>query len=178
MLCDEFGQPLDSRIVSALEALLPRFRRHFFTLTDEAVIADLMEDAGRRIARHEAREGPVGKLHGFAWITLRNCAISYLRRADSMVERNTVSPQRSGSLLARQPSQAGSPAEIEHTVFLHQVLQQLSDEERWILVRKQAGFSSKDIARELRIPASRIDQIVFRTRTKLRRLLGWKGEKP
>jgi RNA polymerase sigma factor (sigma-70 family) len=178
LLSDESGLPLDTRIVSALQVMLPRLRRQFPHLDDDAVVADLLEEAGRRIARWEATNGPAEKLYGFAWTTLRNCAVSHTRRGTSIVEQNSLPAQQSGQLLARQATQTGSPEEIEHAVFLRQVLEQLSSEERWILVRKQAGFSSKDLARELGTHASRIDQIVFRTKAKLRRLLGREGKNP
>ena len=62
-------------------------------------------------------------------------------------------------------------------MFYREVLEQLSQEERSILIRKQAGYSSKEIAAAMHLSASRVDQIVFRTRQKLKRLLGGKGEK-
>ncbi len=177
MLTDENGNPLSGRITSSLDRVLPRFRRRFPRLNDEAVIADLLEETGRRIHRHEDRHGPVKKLHGFAWTILHNIAISYLRRADGSIERNTDNSLKAANQLAQFPARLGNPEDVEQRVFYREVLEQLSQEERSILIRKQAGYSSKEIAAAMHLSASRVDQIVFRTRQKLKRLLGGKGEK-
>lgn len=178
MLTDENGKPLDERVSAALETVLPRFRRRFPRLTDEAVIAELLESAGRRVVRYEARHGPVQKLHGFTWTTLQHVTISYLRGAGRALERNTVHPAAAGGNVAQIPGKRGSPSEVEHAVFYREVLEQLSSEERFILIRRQAGYSSKEIAQALKTSAGRVDQIMFRTRQKLRRLLGLERGNP
>jgi RNA polymerase sigma factor (sigma-70 family) len=178
MLTDENGNPLDERITGALERVLPRFRRQFPSLSDPAVMDELLETAGRRVLRHEARHGEVQRLHGFTWTILKNVTISYLRGADRLLERNTVGESADGGDVSQLPATRGNPTEVEHAVFYREVLEQLSKEERFILSRRQAGFSSKEIAKALKISSGAVDQIMFRTRQKLKRLLRRERENP
>lgn len=178
MLTDENGNPLDERITGALERVLPRFRRKFPGLSDPAVMDELLEAAGRRVLRHEARHGEVQRLHGFTWTILKNVTISYLRGADRLLERSTVGDSADGGEVGQVPATRGNPTEVEHAVFYREVLEQLSEQERFVLIRRQAGFSSKEIARALRISSGAVDQVTFRTRQKLKRLLGRERENP
>ncbi len=66
LFLDSNGQPIDSRIERVLAGLIPKLRRRFPTLQDEAVLADVVEEAGRRIATREERSGPIAHLHGYA----------------------------------------------------------------------------------------------------------------
>lgn len=178
MLTDENGNPLDARITGALERVLPRFRRQFPVLSDPAVLDELLETAGRRVLRHEARHGEVKRLHGFTWTILKNITISYLRGADRLLERNTVGDSEAGRDVGQVPATRGDSMEVEHAVFYREVLEQLSEQERFVLIRRQAGYSSKEIAKALKISSGAVDQIMFRTRQKLKRLLGQERENP
>src|SRR6516164_3929971 len=87
-LLDAFGQPLPDHIQHVLGDLKPRFRRKFSMIRDEVVVTDVLEEAGQRIVDHEATYGAVESLHGFAWVVLRNVAISTLRRPRHLLERS------------------------------------------------------------------------------------------
>lgn len=178
MLTDENGNPLDERVTHALERVLARFRRRFPGLTDPAVVDELLETAGRQVLRYEARNGPVKHLYGFTWTVLQNITISYLRGADRQLARITVDSAVAGGDVARVPAKRGDAAEIEQALFYREVLEQLSEQERFVLIRRQSGFTSKEIAKALEISVGRVDQIMFRTRQKLKRLLGQAQESP
>ncbi len=148
-LLDEFGKPLPERIQHVLEDVTPRFRRNFPMIRDEAVVIEILEQAGQQIARREAREGPVDQLHGFAWVTLRNVAISKLRRSPQLLERLTIGSAEGAHALSRCPAEESSPAAIEYRILLGEILEQLSERERMIAIWKRAGFSSAEIAAQL-----------------------------
>src|SRR6266542_702349 len=82
-LLDENGKPLGTRVEGVLERLLPRFQRQFPTFRDEVTLTEVFEEAGRRIVTREERSGPIEKLHGYAWVTLRSVATSWMRRGSS-----------------------------------------------------------------------------------------------
>jgi alkylhydroperoxidase/carboxymuconolactone decarboxylase family protein YurZ len=73
-LVDETGGPLDPRIERVLMKMLPRFRRQFPSFLDEVALADVFEEAARRISRRETRLGTIAHLPGYAWVTLRTVA--------------------------------------------------------------------------------------------------------
>ena len=52
-LLDSDGQPFHPRIERVLIQLLPRLRREFPSLQDEVGLAEIMEEAGRRIRHRE-----------------------------------------------------------------------------------------------------------------------------
>lgn len=170
-LLDKDGRPLSQRIQQVLYALLPRLRRQFPTLRDEAVVTELVEKAGQQITAYEGKYGPVEKLHGFAWVTLRNTVFSALRRSPQLIEAATLPTEESLAILARTPADAGSAEEIEQEVLQRELLDCLTDKEQTISIWKKAGFSSKEIAQHLGISVSSVDTTWFRVRQMLKDLL-------
>ena len=74
-LLDESGNPFNTRVEGVLSYLVPRCQRQFPALRDDLALTEVLEEAGRRIARREARSGPIEKLHGYAWVTIRSSGI-------------------------------------------------------------------------------------------------------
>jgi DNA-directed RNA polymerase specialized sigma24 family protein len=170
-LLDSDGQPFHPRIERVLMQLLPRLRREFPSLQDEVGLVDIMEEAGRRIRHREAR-GPIERLHGYAWVTVRSIAMSRMRLGSFKLYQKTLDSQAGNARLLATPSQRGTAAEIEQAVLLRELLRTLSREERMICLWKKAGFSSQEIALHQRRTVVSVDTIFSRAKQKIRKALG------
>lgn len=171
-LLDETGKPFSTRIERVLRDVLPRFRRQFPALKDEVWVSEVLEEAGRRIADHERRSGPIEKLHGYAWVTVRSVATSRMRLSSFRLAKATLGPRQSQAVLSAVPSPIGSPEQIEGDVLFREVLSHLTPEERLVCVWKKAGFSSKEIAKYRGNSVAAIDTLFFRAKQKIRKVLG------
>ena len=167
-LVDRRGSPLSERIRAALQSLLPDFRRQFPELRDEAVVVNLVEEAGRKIAEHEARNGQVEHLHAFARKTLTNLGISWIRGPDGKLNGRTLDSAKAGTALEAAKASHGAAEQIFKEVLLRQLFERLTEEERAVCIRRRAGFSSKDIAKELRRTPAQVDSTFHRALLKLR----------
>lgn len=174
-LLDSNGNPLDDRIERVVIGLLPKLRRRFPMLQDEVALTEVLEEAGRRIASREQRGGPIERIHGYAWVTVRSIAASYLRRPSTKLIQHTVDGAASDVLLAHASSDYGSAEQIERTILLKEALATLSDEERMVCVWKQAGFSSQEIARFQGRTVAAVDTLFCRAKQKVREVLGVEG---
>ena len=170
-LLDSDGQPFHPRIERVLIQLLPRLRREFPSLQDEVGLAEIMEEAGRRI-RHRETRGPIERLHGYAWVTVRSIATSRMRLGSSKLHQKTLDSDAGSARLLATPASRGSAAEVEQAVLLRELLQTLSREERMICLWKKAGFSSQEIALHQRRTVVAIDTIFSRAKQKIRKALG------
>ena len=170
-LLDDRGRPLPDRIQLVLDELVPRFRRKFSMIRDEVVVVEILEQAGQQIVRREEREGRIERLYGFAWVTVRNVAISRLRRSPYLLEQSTVGSAESAAALGRLTAEESSPAAIEYKVLLAQVLGRLSSRERMIVIWKKSKRSSREIADHLGTSVSCVDTAFCRIRQKVKRLL-------
>ena len=168
-LLDESGKPLPERIQHVLDALTPKLRRKFSMIRDEVVLIEILEQAGQQIARREARDGPVEQLYGFTWVTLRNVAISRLRRSPELLEGLAIGSEESAVALSSLRAEESSPEVIEYNILLREVLGRLSSRERMIAIWKKAGFSSAEIAAELGMSVSCVDTKLCRLRRKVRK---------
>ena len=175
VLLDVDGQLLDTRIARVLIRLLPRLRRQFPQLTDEVTVTEVMERSGSRLASRERRTGPIEKLHGYAWVTLRSVAMSELRRSSARLLQRTVESTEGQARLASATAGFGSPETLERQVLLRELLETLSHEERLVCVWKKAGFSSQEIARHQRRSVASVDTLFSRAKEKLRKVLGIRG---
>ena len=169
---DRNGALLADRIQGVLDDLGPRLKRHFPALQDDITLTEVMEEAGRRIVLREKRGGPIEKLHGYAWVTLRSVATSRMRRGATRLIQRTLESNASEARLASSPAVAGTVEEIERTILLREVLAQLSPEERLICVWKKSGYSSQEIARFQGRSVAAIDTLFSRAKQKIRRFLG------
>ena len=170
-LLDSDGQPFHPRIERVLIQLLPRLRREFPSLQDEVGLAEIMEEAGRRI-RHRERRGPIERLHGYACVTVRSIATSRMRLGSSKLHQKTLDSDAGNARLLATPTSRGTAAEVEQAVLLRELLQTLSREERMICLWKKAGFSSQEIALHQRRTVVAIDTIFSRAKQKIRKALG------
>ena len=171
-LLDQSGRPLDSRVQRVLRRLLPRLRRQFPTIEDEVTQADVLEEAGRRIARREERSGPLEKIEGYAWVTVRSVATSLMRKASSRLRQRTLGSEASEAVLSTASANSGTPEQIERDILLRELLDQLSPDERWVMIRKLGGLSSQEIAQERGSSVAAVDALYSRTKQKARRMLG------
>lgn len=171
-LLDANGKPFSSHVDGVLHELAPRLLRQFPALKDDAVLADVLEEAGRRIAEHERRAGPIERLHGYAWVTIRSVATSRMRRGSMRMERATLQGEETETVLSEIPSDVGTADDIERSILLDEVLSRLSDQERTLLMWKKAGFSSKEIARGLGTSVTAVDQLFHRVKDKIQHAFG------
>jgi RNA polymerase sigma factor (sigma-70 family) len=171
-ILDERGRPLNPRIESALASLVPRLQRHFPTFLDDGALVDALEEAGRRITHREEETGPIEKLHGYAWVTLRNVATSRMRGGPGRIQQRTLDSSDAQVLLGGAPATYGTAEEIERKILLREVLESLTEEERLICVLKKAGFSSHEIATRRGSSAAAVDTLISRIKQKVRQSVG------
>jgi RNA polymerase sigma factor (sigma-70 family) len=172
VLLDRDGKPLDTRIARVLASLRRRLRRQFPQLRDEVTITEVLERAGGRLASRERRAGPIEKLNGYAWVTLRNVARSEMRRGSARLIQNTLESGAGDAHLASTPAAFGTPADIERSVLLRELLGTLSQEERQVCDWKRAGVSSQEIAQYQGRSVSAVDTLYSRAKQKLRHAVG------
>ncbi|MGH9159775.1 MAG: hypothetical protein ACRD2X_07275 [Vicinamibacteraceae bacterium] len=171
-LLDDHGQPLDSHIQAALEQFLPRFHREFPGLWDEWLVTELFEKAGRRIARRERCNGPIEKLHAYAWAALRSVATSWIRRGANRVHGRTLPSDKSDAVLATIHASVGTPQQIEEQVLMREIFERLTFEEWRVCMWKRDGHSSQEIAAFRGSSVAATDMFLSRVRAKIRRFLG------
>jgi RNA polymerase sigma factor (sigma-70 family) len=168
---DQTGHPLNDRLQQVLRALAPRLRRQFPALRDDVVITEILEEAGRRMVEHERRFGPIEKLRGYAWVSIRHAATSRLRRASMRLQQQTLGGAESMAAMADLPAERGSAEAVERDLLLAEILALLSEEERRVCIWKKAGFSSREIARYLGRSTEAVDTMFFRVKQKVRKAL-------
>jgi len=169
-LLDSDGQPFDPRIERVLLRLLPRLRREFPSMQDDVALTEIMEEAGRRI-RHREERGPIERVHGYAWVTVRSIALSRMRLGSSKLNQKTLDSEAGNARLLATPTSRGTAAEVEHRILLGELLRTLSREERMICLWKKAGFSSQEIALHQQRTVMAIDTIFSRAKQKIRKAL-------
>lgn len=171
-LLDSNGKPLAERIQRALTGLLPKVRRQFPTLRDDLALAEVVEEAGRRIASREERGGPIEQLHAYAWVTLRSVATSHLRKPSNRLIRDTVGSKAGEIHLAGVQASHGSPEQIERDILMREAMETLSEEERTVCMWKTAGFSAEEIAKFQSRSVVAVDTLFSRAKQKIRHALG------
>ena len=171
-LLDPFGKPLPEHIQHALRAVTSRLRRKFSMIRDDVVYTEILEHAGQLILKHESIHGAIKRLYGFAWVVVRNVAVSRLRRGPHLLEQPIAGSAEAELALAQLTTEDGSPERIEKGVLVREALAQVSDRERKIAILKKAGFSTKESAKALDMSVSAVDTTYARLLEKLRRLLG------
>ena len=167
-LLDSNGKPLGDRIERVLAGLLPKLRRRFPNLQDDVAITEVMEEAGHRIASREARGGPIERIHGYAWVTVRSVATSHIRRPATRLIQQTLAQEASHEHIAVAQAQFGSPEQVERDILLREVLARLSPEERMVCLWKMAGFSAQEIASALGRSVVSVDTLFSRAKQKIR----------
>jgi RNA polymerase sigma factor (sigma-70 family) len=168
-LVDEDGKPLDPRVETALLSLIPRFRREYPPFHDDSLLVQALDLAAQKIARRERQAGPVENLYGYAWVTLRSVAVSWLRSGSGQVVQRTVTSASSARAIDGLSATAGSVDQIERQILLREILDRLTPDERLVCIWKKAGFSSAEIAAHRGTSAGAVDTLFSRTRDKVRR---------
>lgn len=172
---DQAGQPLSDRLQQVLHALRPRLRRQFPDLRDDVVIAEVLEEAGRRIVERERCGGPIERLRGYAWVATRHAASSRLRRGSMRLQQQTIDGPQSVAAIAELPAERASAGDVEREILFAQVLALLSEDERRMCIWKKAGFTSRQIARYRGQSTEAVDTMFFRVKQKVRKALGLEG---
>jgi DNA-directed RNA polymerase specialized sigma24 family protein len=173
-LLDEQGKPLDDRLLSVLSRLLPRFRRRFPALRDEVEIAEVFEEAARRIAKKEDRSGPLESLWGYAWSALESVGVSWERRGETQVRFRSVESPTGPEMVAHLLARDGSAEQIEQDILLREFEAHMTPEDAWIFRQKALGFSSEDIAKVRGCSVNSVDKVMSRLKQKIRALGGVK----
>lgn len=171
-LLDSNGKPLAERIQRALTGLLPKVRRQFPTLRDDLALAEVVEEAGRRIASREEQGGQIDRLHAYAWVTLRSVATSHLRKPSNRLIRDTVGSKAGEIHLAGVQASHGSPEQIERDILMREAMETLSEEERVVCMWKTGGYSAEDIAKFQGRSVVAVDTLFSRAKQKIRQALG------
>lgn len=175
-LLDADGKPLDERLRTVFDRLLPKFRRRFPDIQDEAEIQNYGETAVRRFKEKEQRSGrEIERPWGYAWTVLQSIGISAERTSEMQVRRRTVAaaPTEHG-ILSQLRAWDGSAERIEQGILLREIEAKLKPEERWILQQKALEYTSAEIAAKLGCSVNAVDQLWSRTRRKIRELAGVK----
>ena len=120
-LIDGDGKPIANHIDRVLTRLVAKLRRQFPALQDDVAVIDVMEEAGRKLARIEEDAGPIERLHGYAWTTVRTVAISRMRRGSLRLIQKTLDSHVSAALLAATPAAFGSAEQIERDILMREV---------------------------------------------------------
>ncbi len=168
MLVDARGRPFAPRIEQSLLGLYGRLRRRFPQLREEVVLAEVLEEAGRRIVRHEEQRGELANLHGFTWVVVRSVAVSYSRRRSQKLAGLTSSGQRSEISLATAVSSRDTADDIERAVLRAELLNRLNEKDREVFEMKEAGFSSAEIALHQGRSRSAVDTSYCRAKVRIR----------
>jgi RNA polymerase sigma factor (sigma-70 family) len=167
-LLDEAGRPFGPHVDEVLRSFLSKLARDFPALRDEAELAEVLEVAGRKIVERERRDGPIEKLHAFAWVAVRNEATSRLRRGSMRIARATVTGEDAENALSTSHAHVGTPEQIEADILMQELLAQLTPEERLVCAWKRLGFSSKEIAQQQGTTVERVNTFFHRVKQKIR----------
>jgi RNA polymerase sigma factor (sigma-70 family) len=166
-LLDERGNPLSSRIEEALRSLVPKFRRRYPAVQDEVELTQILKKAGTKIAVREERSGPIEKLHGYAWVTLRNVTASWRRRGSTKLRERSVGSEAGDAILGTAQAQEGTPEQIERRILLREAMAHLTEDERMVVDCKVMGFSAEAIAKIRGSSTAAVNMVFSRAKQKL-----------
>ncbi len=177
-LLDGSGNPFGAHIDRVLIRLLPRLRREFPAMQDEVAQVDVLEEAGRRLVAREARGGPIEKINGYAWVTIRSVAMSRLRQGSGRLLQRTMGADASDAVLSRVTAVDGSVEQTERDILIRELLAPLTRDEQRVCVWKFMGFSSQEIAQRRRCTVAAVDMLFFHAKEKIRRTVGVQHSQP
>jgi RNA polymerase sigma factor (sigma-70 family) len=165
-LLDADGRPLDPRIQAVLRGLVPRFQRRFLTLRDELLVTEIFEEAGLRITEHKAAFDSAENPRAYAFKILCTVALVRLRHPSMRLEQATFGSDAGQSVIESQPSRHGTPEQVEASILLQEYLAPLTDQERELCMWKEAGYTSRQIARKLGTSPGYVDNLFYRIKGK------------
>jgi hypothetical protein len=99
-------------------------------IQDEVVLWQILEEAGRRIVHRESNRGPIEKINGYAWVTIRSVANSMLRQRSGQMLQRTLASEASGGALARTTATDGCKEQIEQNILIRELLAPLTPDEQ------------------------------------------------
>jgi hypothetical protein len=127
------GKPLDERLRTVFNRLLPKFRRRFPAIQDEAEIQNHGEEAARRFQHKEQQSGQeLEKPWGYAWSALESVGISAERTNEMQVRFRTVESRSDSAIVSQLRAWDGSVEQTERAILLRQL------EARLLIIRKRA----------------------------------------
>ena len=169
------GKPLDERLRTVFDRLLPKFRRRFPAIQDEAEIQNHGEEAARRFQQKEQQSGQeLERPWGYAWKALESVGISALRTNEIQLRYRTVEAETDSATVSQLRAWDGAVEQTERNILLRELEAMLTPEERWIFQQKAHGYSSDEIAKVKGCSVNAVDQVMSRVKRKLRKLAGVK----
>lgn len=168
---DTKGNSIDEEIINAAYAKAVDFRLYrAYELTDEAVRADLVEDAVDAVSTAE-KSGEFRDVTGYL--------ISVFKRlVDLRIWRDSRENSPLPSYLRGQSLVTSVPPRIEEQVYCREVLdvmKEVMDEETlWAWERKLFGYKLEEIASDLNVSADRLSTRLRRARDAARKRLSQK----
>ena len=103
---------------------------------------------------------------------LKNLGISRLRGPSIELHQTRAETREGPDLVSRLRAIDNSADQIEVDIFLDQVMRHLTIPERLVYMRKRAGYTSEEIARERGSSVGSVDVVFTRIKQKIRRLAG------
>jgi DNA-directed RNA polymerase specialized sigma24 family protein len=167
-LLDEGGRPFASSLQTMFRPLQVRFRRHFASIRDEAIIHNLLDRAAQRFFREVEAGARIDHPEALAWRILQNLAVSELRRSEEIVSNGSLAGVAAERTLMAVESNVETAEEIHARIHAKQIYSQLSQKERLCAVLKTAGYTSAGVAKALRMTPGGVDKMMQRVRDRIR----------
>lgn len=160
------GQPLDPLVQEAVRRKLPRLRRLFPRLRDEAVFDNIADLAAQKLAAyrigHQVRDPDA-----LAWTILRRAASTVLRTKGTNLEPELLPLPPDDRISVSAP---GARTQAESWRLLSELLMSLTPRERAIHLARAHGYHSSEIAKVHDISEANVDTIFSRAKKKLAKL--------
>ena len=147
LLVDEYGHLLSERLHAVLATLAPRLQRKFPALSDDCVVTEILEEAGRRLAAREQRKGPIEELHSYAWTVACRMAALRLRHDDWVLANAISASDHSPTGFDRVSAAFGTAEQIEAKILFDELYEHLTPEERHLVMARHGGLYLDEIAR-------------------------------
>jgi DNA-directed RNA polymerase specialized sigma24 family protein len=84
---------------------------------------------------------------------------------------STLPAEDSETVFDSMASTLATAEQIESTIYVRELMSQLSPDERLLCVLKKMGFSSREIARERGTTVAQVDTLFYRIKRKIRAVL-------
>jgi hypothetical protein len=104
-------------------------------------VTEVLEEAGRRTAAHEAEHGQVDDLEAFVWQVALNVARSRLARSSMRLARATLDSAASDTVLRSLHARDGTREQIERDILVQEALAHLTPQERGLYFKWAWGHT-------------------------------------